>query len=758
MTMLPRLALITALFFISSIASAQFPYIESFKNPTASGINFGGAPSAFLTAGGNAYDLQSLSHTGTPLDQNGNGYLRLTDKFNNQKGFIYSNSVFPSTQGLTVEFEYYTYGGNGADGISFFLFDAAAAPFNIGGFGGSLGYAQITTTIPTSPGVSKGYLAIGLDEFGNFSNPTEGRQGGLAGQSPGSVTLRGKGDGAALTSGNYAFLTSVKTSESGFSLVGDATARQPNSTSIGYRKVYMELVPHPDGGYNITVKITRGGNMLITSTVIDNFHYPEAAPPNLRYGIASSTGSQTNIHEIRNIYIDVLDGTNLVNPVAADDILTVCQSNVALVDIALNDKTENDGGQVDKTSIDLDPAAIGLQKTLSIPGKGVFSINGAGLVVFTAEPTFTGIVSANYTIMDTYGKTSNNAALTLTYVAGPPQPNAGTDQIIDSSTAGTTFTLQGNNPGSSTGQWTQVSGPGQAVFVNPALQNTPINNLTDGVYIFRWTLRSENGCELFDEVQLTVGEPVIPAIIGLAKALTSKTRNIDGSFDLVYIFNLVNYGDKDGIYNISLTDDLENTFKKNIVIVKRLSATGDLYVNPAYNGFSVQEMLLPTSSLRARSKEQVTLEINVSLNLTTGTFNNTAFARGIAAKDGSITSDQSTDGLIPDPDVPRDVSPVKPTPVTLNDDELFIPGGFSPNNDGINDYFVIENIADMQIQLEVYNRWGNRIYRSANYRNEWNGKTTEGIHIGDDVPAGTYYYILNIDGKYKKVGHLTISR
>ena len=757
MTMLLRLALITLLSFISSIALAQFPYIESFKNATAPGINFGGAPSSFLTAGGSAYNLQTLSHTGTPIDQNGNGYLRLTDKFNNQKGFIYSNSIFPSTQGLTVEFEYYTYGGNGADGISFFLFDAAAAPFNIGGFGGSLGYAQINTTIPTSPGVSKGYLAIGLDEFGNFSNPTEGRQGGISGQSPGSVTLRGKGDGPALTSGNYDFLTSVKTADSGFSLVGDASSRQPNSSSSGYRKVFMDLVPHPNGGYNITVRISRGGHTLITTTVIDNFHYPEVAPANLKYGIASSTGNQTNIHEIRNIFIDVLGKDNLVDPIATNDMLTVCQGIPVIIDIALNDHTENEGGLMDKASIDLDPAIVGLQKTLNIPGKGIFSINMEGHVVFTAEPTFTGVVSANYNIKDTYGKTSNNATITLTYLVSP-QPNAGTDQFIDSNPKGTTFTMQGNDPGPSRGQWTQVSGPGQAVFINPVLYNTPVSNLINGVYILRWTLRSENGCELFDEVQLTVADPIIPAKIGLAKALTSKTRNMDGSFDLVYIFNLVNYGDKDGIYNISLRDDLESTFKKNTVIVKRLLATGDLHVNPGFNGFSVQEMLLPTSNLRARSKEQVTVEINVSLNLTMGIFNNTAFTQGISTKDGNTTSDQSTDGLIPDPDVPMDVSLAKPTPVNLNGEELFIPGGFSPNNDGINDYFVIENIANRQIQLEIFNRWGNRIYRSAHYKNEWNGKTTEGLHIGDDVPAGTYYYIMKIDGKYKKVGHLTISR
>lgn len=136
--------------FISSTCYAQFPYVESFRNATASGIVFGGAPSAFLTASG------SSASGGTPIYPIGSGYLRLTNAEQNQKGYAYSTSDFPSSNGLKVEFEYDTYGGSRADGISFFLFDATADPFKIGGFGGSLGYAQINTTNPISEGVSKG--------------------------------------------------------------------------------------------------------------------------------------------------------------------------------------------------------------------------------------------------------------------------------------------------------------------------------------------------------------------------------------------------------------------------------------------------------------------------------------------------------------------------------------------------------------------------------------------------------------------------
>ncbi len=852
-----KLLRLTVMFLICGLTTAtyaQFPYNESFKNSTAQGINFGGAPSAFLTAGGDRYDIATLSHQGTPIDENGKGFLRLTNATFNQKGFIYSNSVFPASLGLRMQFEYFVYGGTGADGISFFLFDATTDPFNIGGFGGSLGYAQITTTTPTSPGVSKGYIGVGLDEFGNFSNPTEGRQGGIPGQSVGSVTLRGKGNGDALTANNYPFLTSVKTSTLGFDLVGNSATRQPDSTSTNYRRVSIQMAPNPTIGYNITVIITRGGSKLTSTTVINNYHYPEAAPAMLRYGVASSTGASTNFHEIRNVFIDVLAKDQLVAPVATNDNLTVCEGNQAMIDISLNDRTVNTGSSINKSTIDLDPTTSGIQKTFTIAGKGIFSINADQNVIFTPENTFKGIAVANYNIQDFYGKISNNATITITYAAGLSKPEAGADQLLNITTPTTSSTLQGSNQELGNGTWTQVSGPGQATFTNPKLYNTVVSNLASGAYTFRWTVRNEGGCELFDEVQLIVNHPPVanndvlttflntsanalilnndtdpegnntidrssiiivnapqdgnlsidplsgivtytpnngfsgtdsfvytikdnfgvvsnpatvnisvsstglPGKIGLAKALTGKTRNADGSYDLIYTFTLVNFSGIESITNVSLTDDLDLTFKKNRVIIIRLTATGNLNVNSAYNGFTIKEMLLPSSILFPTSKEQVVLEVNVSLDQNEGVFNNTAIAQGISSAQAIVTTDQSTDGLTPDPVNPGDVSPATPTPVKLEEIDLFIPGGFSPNHDGINDYFVIENAANAHIQLEIYNRWGNRIYKSSNYRNEWNGKTTEGVHIGEDVPVGTYYYIIKIDGKSKKAGPLTITR
>jgi gliding motility-associated-like protein len=117
-----------------------------------------------------------------------------------------------------------------------------------------------------------------------------------------------------------------------------------------------------------------------------------------------------------------------------------------------------------------------------------------------------------------------------------------------------------------------------------------------------------------------------------------------------------------------------------------------------------------------------------------------------------------------DPSVSTGVGNREPTPFEIPGVEIFVPGGFSPNQDGMNDYFVIRRPSQTTIQLEIFNRWGNLIYRSADYKNDWNGRTNQpGNVLGAEIPDGTYYYIINgIDratGRITRLnGYITLKR
>jgi gliding motility-associated-like protein len=70
-----------------------------------------------------------------------------------------------------------------------------------------------------------------------------------------------------------------------------------------------------------------------------------------------------------------------------------------------------------------------------------------------------------------------------------------------------------------------------------------------------------------------------------------------------------------------------------------------------------------------------------------------------------------------------------------------IPSGFTPNSDGRNDVWVIEFIELFpQCEVEVYNRWGEQLFRSVGYNTPWDGRYKDG-----QVPVGTYYYVIELN-------------
>lgn len=93
-------------------------------------------------------------------------------------------------------------------------------------------------------------------------------------------------------------------------------------------------------------------------------------------------------------------------------------------------------------------------------------------------------------------------------------------------------------------------------------------------------------------------------------------------------------------------------------------------------------------------------------------------------------------------------------------DTLDIPNGFSPNNDGTNDTFVIDGIDQYPGNvLFIYNRWGNLVYKKKEYANEWDGRSNvNGVMFGEQLPNGTYYYILDLNLDQKPINGFVVLR
>jgi type IV pilus assembly protein PilY1 len=351
--------------------------------------NFTGASSSFdwktfngacLTAGNGTgtipacvglpyYQGQTLvgGYTGTLPDPVGNGALRFTNGYTgphssgfgygyNQAGGVISNFTFPSGQGLQVTFTTITYrgnsggsGGDGADGISFFLMDGSNNPYDLGAFGGSLGYTcsnvnnDPTLRADFTPrqydGLAGGYLGLGIDEYGNFLNGVGDSTATGYGFQPGRIGLRGAGSISwkwlttnyptlyplTLTAAQQA--AAVKnTCKTGqlwdysvpavpvvtTSSVADY-APIPNAYKVlpGSIKIANESATKRANGVPITynLKITQNGLLSFSYSYNGGAYQPVITaqditagngplPASFRFGFAGSTGGSTNVHEV----------------------------------------------------------------------------------------------------------------------------------------------------------------------------------------------------------------------------------------------------------------------------------------------------------------------------------------------------------------------------------------------------------------------------------------------------------------------------
>ena len=257
-----------------SAVRAQVVMTETFKNSTTTDPNWTYAGTNFtpiLTSGG--------------ADTAGNGWLRLTSTGNSQATSAYFNSAFTAANATVyASFDYVSWGGTGADGLVFFLYDGSKT-FGVGADGGSIGYAQKTGV----NGMNGGYLGVAVDEFGNFSNGTEGRSGGI-GFTPDAFAVRGPGTGTT-----------------GYDYLGGTTSLSTSidTPSVGTRPTQqntIQLLLSPTN--QLTVTLQQGGTSAQTVLSMDLSGY--ARPDTLKFGFSSGTGGSTNYHEVRNLNVTTL--------------------------------------------------------------------------------------------------------------------------------------------------------------------------------------------------------------------------------------------------------------------------------------------------------------------------------------------------------------------------------------------------------------------------------------------------------------------
>ncbi|MFM1776101.1 MAG: hypothetical protein RJA53_1711, partial [Bacteroidota bacterium] len=285
-------------------------------------------------------------------------------------------------------------------------------------------------------------------------------------------------------------------------------------------------------------------------------------------------------------------------------------------------------------------------------------------------------------------------------------------------------------------KWCNVSGT-NCTDIAPTLPTTP------GVYV--WCVKAVDiatglesaGC-IYDTVTI-----LAPAtVMGVQKKASALTLQPDGSYTMDFTFTLTNNLSAT-LDSIQLIDNLSAVFTSPTTFkVLGVTATGTLVASNTFNGTSITNLLLPASKLSANKSETVVLKLQVMPQSYAGSLTNNVNAIAVSPY-GTFGSPASTAFVIP----------------AVN---LFIADVITPNQDGKNDQWIIVKPSNKQLKVEIVNRWGQRVFASPDYQNNFIGRGT-GSFLGQDLAEGTYFYFIEIVDRVTGVkefrkGYLTLKR
>jgi uncharacterized repeat protein (TIGR01451 family) len=417
----------------------------SLSLPTApSGTN-----SACLSASGNA-TKNPLASCSSSTDSQGSGKLRFTSATTNLEGGVFASTSIPTSQGLDVTFNSYQYGGTGADGLAFVLAGAdpasPAIPASIGQPGGSLGYSLSSSG---QSGLSHGYLGIGFDTFGNFSNKFEGTgctdPSNIAQSMPGQVVVRGPGNGGV----GYCPLQSSAATATSKQLTLRATTRaasvvpvevvfNPTSSTV----TTASGLAVPAGDYDVTFTPVGGTvrSLVGALPVVPSGLYPSSwvntngIPKQLVFGWVGSTGSVTDFHEVDNVVV------TSINPVP---VLAVSETSYAASSLGKGSPVTYTVAASSSGATENQPVTV----TETLPA-GVLPVSASGTGWVCGAPSGQQISCTSSTTPFTSGTITVNGVVTSASVTAAIIQSSSTAAVSsgDASPATDTSTTAGTVP------------------------------------------------------------------------------------------------------------------------------------------------------------------------------------------------------------------------------------------------------------------------------------------------------------------------
>lgn len=469
-------------------------------------------------------------------------------------------------------------------------------------------------------------------------------------------------------------------------------------------------------------------------------------------GILSGATTANPVFNAAGSYSVVVTNTlNSCSTSQSGNVVTVV-SNTTVPVISLSSTSNNGTLTCSTTSISITPTVTpggNLTYTWS-PGTGISTpINQAnatftasGIYTLAVTNTLTGCVSSSTATANSFTIVSNANTPTVTVV-----PTSSNTTIGCGSNANVTYSVNA------------VSGGGALNYSwTPGGSTTPnFTATTAGVYNVVVTNAASN-CSTTAQFTVT-GNSVVPNLSSNATAnfpcgasnttLSATSTNTNVSYTWTGPVGSIITGsttttptvDVAGNYVVTVTDLSTGCTNSNTVAVSQTSITAAFTANPT-SGIAPLNVDFTNQTVGATSYawDFGNTSVSTSTNPSTVYNNSGTYTVILTAYSGTCSATASVTIIVED---------------GLS---LEIPNVFTPNNDGINDVFSIKSSGIKEISLEIFNRWGQKMYEFTGPKAAWDGYTG----TGGKAPDGTYLYFVKAIGYDDKViekhGNLSLFR
>ncbi len=366
---------------------------------------------------------------------------------------------------------------------------------------------------------------------------------------------------------------------------------------------------------------------------------------------------------------------------------------------------------------------------------------GAGLITPANQANATFNAPGTYTLAVTNTVTgcvsvTTNSASTITIYQNTVTPTvsaaaASSNSVIGCANSTVTFSTS-----------ITASGSNLSYNWNTGATTPTISITTAGAYSFTVTDNS-NGCSANTQFTVT-GNTTPPQNVNAGASVNiacgSSTTTLNGtstSTNVSYSWSGPGSGSivsgsntaspvvgETGTYTLTVTDNITGCQSTSTVNVTQAFVTASFTADPT-TGIAPLTVNFTNTSVGATSyswnfgDSQTSAQTNPVNVFTTGTY--TVL---LTATSGTCTATATLQVVVEDG-------------LTLE-----IPNVFTPNNDGINDLFTIKSTGVKDISLQIFNRWGEKLYEFSGAKAAWDGLNTQGIK----VPDATYFYFVKARG------------